>query len=291
MCRRSPYVISLSDADRRVLEGRSRAYTAPHAEVVRAKIVLLAAEGLPNTVIGQRLDVHVDVVSRWRKRFAVQGVDGLSDRERSGRPRVFPAPVVAEVKAMACEPPERRGAPLSRWSSAELAGQAVAEGLVAAVSASSVRRWLAEDSIRPWRYRSWIFLRDPDFAAKAGRALDLYARMWNGVELGADDYVLSADEKSQLQALRRCHPQLPPGPGRERRVEFEYKRGGTLAYFGAYDVHHARLIGRVEPTTGIAPFGRLVAQVMITSPMPRPGGFSGSSTTAPRMPGGPRSSG
>ena len=133
----------------------------------------------------------------------------------------------------------------------------MAEGLAVSVSASTVRRWLAADAIKPWRHRSWIFPRDPDFAAKAARVLDLYARIWDGVPLGADDYVISADEKSQLQALSRCHPDWPAGPGRVPRVEFEYERHGTLAYFGAYDVHRARLIGRVAPTRpGSSPFMR-----------------------------------
>src|SRR3954449_398670 len=254
MSRRSPFVIELSEADRAVLEARSRAYTAPYAEVVRAKIVLLAAAGEDNIVLAERLNVHVGVVSRWRKRFCQAGLDGLADRPRSGRRRSFPAPVVAEVKAMACEPPEARQVPLSRWSSAELAAQAIAEGLISSLSASTVRRWLHADAIRPWQHRSWIFPRDPDFAVKAARVLDLYARVWDGVALGEDEYVLSADEKSQLQALRRRHPELPPGPRRTRRVEFEYRRGGTLAYFGAYDVHRAQLIGQVAPATGIAPF-------------------------------------
>lgn len=266
MSRPSPYVVVLSEADREVLEARARAYTASHAEVVRAKIVLLAAEGHPNTVIAVRLDVHVDVVSRWRQRFAVGGLAGLADRKRSGRPRSFAAEAVTEVKAMACEPPRDRRVPLSRWSSAELARQAVAEGLVETVSASTVRRWLADDAIRPWRYRSWIFPRDPDFAAKAGRVLDLYERVWQGVELGDDDYVVSADEKSQLQALSRCHPELAAAPGRDRRVEFEYDRHGTLAYLAGYDVHRAQLMGTVAPTTGIAPFGELVRQVMSREP-------------------------
>jgi transposase len=266
MSRRSPFVVVLSDADRAVLEERARAYTAPYAEVVRAKIVLLAADGVENTVIAGRLGVHVGVVSRWRKRFVQQGLEGLADRERSGRPRSFPAEVVAEVKAMACEPPAGRAVPLSRWSSAELAVQAVAEGLVASVAASTVRRWLAEDAIKPWQYRSWIFPRDPQFAARAARVLDLYQRLWEGAELGEDEYVISADEKSQLQALARRHPGLAPAAGRVRRVEFEYRRRGTLAYFGAYDVHRAVLIGRVAPTTGIAPFGALVEQVMTTEP-------------------------
>jgi transposase len=264
--RRSPYVVGLSDVDQLVLEERARSYAQPFAAVVRAKIVLLAAAGMTNVSIAAQVNVNVDTVSKWRKRFWAQGLAGLRDRERSGRPRSFPASVVAQVKAMACEPPQARQVPLSRWSSAELATQAVAEGLAVSVSASTVRRWLAEDAIKPWQHRSWIFPRDPDFAAKAGRVLDLYQRIWDGVALGEDEYVISADEKSQLQALSRCHPELAAGPGRARRVEFEYDRHGTLAYFGAYDVHRAALIGRVAPTTGIAPFGDLVAHVMTTEP-------------------------
>lgn len=266
MSRSSPFVITLSDADRAELRRRARCYTAPHAEVVRAKIVLLAAEGLENTMIARRLDVHVGVVSRWRRRFAAEGMGGLADRQRSGRPRVFPAAVVAEVKAMACEPPEDRGVPQSRWSAADLAAQAAKEGLVASVARSTVRRWLDADAIRPWRYRSWIFPRDPDFAVKAGRVLDLYQRFWDGAGLGDDEYVISTDEKSQLQVLSRCHPGLPPAPGRPGRVEFEYERHGTVAYLAAYDVHRAHLMGRVEPTTGIAPFTALVSQVMSAEP-------------------------
>ncbi len=266
MSRASPFVVELSDADRVVLEERARAYTAPFADVVRAKIVLLAAAGMQNVSIAERLDVDVDVVSRWRKRFCIEGIGGLADRKRSGRPRSFPAEVVAEVKAMACQPPEDRRVPLSRWSSAELAAQAVGEGLAVAVSASTVRRWLAEDAIKPWQHRSWIFPRDPDFAVKAGRVLDLYQRVWGGVALGEDEYVISADEKSQLQAISRCHPSLPAAPGRAGRVEFEYERHGTLAYFGGYDVHRAVLMGRVAATTGIAPFGELVRRVMSCEP-------------------------
>lgn len=266
MTRRSPYVIELSAADRAVLEERARAYTAPFAQVIRAKIVLMAADGDPNTVIAQRLDVHVGVVSRWRKRFFETGLAGLDDRPRAGRPRSFPPRVRVAVTAMACEPPPEREVPLSRWSSSELASQAVAEQLVESISASTVRRWLSEDAIKPWQHRSWIFPRDPDFAAKAARVLDLYARIWQGVELGADEYVISADEKSQLQALSRRHPDLPPGPGRCRRVEFEYRRHGTLAYLAGYDVHRAQLIGTIAPTTGIVPFNQLVTKVMTTQP-------------------------
>ena len=266
MSRSSPFVVTLPDADRAELQRRARCYSAPHAEVVRAKIVLLAADGLENTVIAARLDAHAGVVCRWRKRFAHEGMSGLADRQRSGRPRVFSAAVVAEVKAMACEPPEDRDVPQSRWSTADLAAQAVEEGLVESVARSTVQRWLDADAIRPWRYRSWIFPRDPQFAVKAGRVLDLYQRIWDGHELDDDEYVISTDEKSQLQILSRRHPGLPPAPGRPGRTEFEYERHGTVAYMAAYDVHRARLMGRVEPTTGIAPFTALVNQVMSAEP-------------------------
>jgi transposase len=98
MSRRSPYVIMLCPADRTVLEERARAYTASYASVIRAKIVSLAAEGEQNVRIAQRLDLHVDVVSTWRKRFFMFGLAGLEDRPGRGRPRSFTLEVVAESR-------------------------------------------------------------------------------------------------------------------------------------------------------------------------------------------------
>lgn len=92
----------------------------------------------------------------------------MLDQGMSGRPRVF----AAEVKAMACQPPQQQQVPLARWSSAELAAQAFTEGVVNSVLGSTVRRWPAGDAIKPWRFRSWIFPRDKDFAVKPGRVLD-----------------------------------------------------------------------------------------------------------------------
>ena len=179
-------------------------------------------------------------------------------------PEFFPPEVVVTVKALACEPPTC--GPLARWSTTELAAAAQRSGLVASISGSTIWRWLDEDAIRPWFHRSWIFPRDPDFARKAGRILDLYERVWEGQPLGADDFVISADEKTSIQARRRCHPTLPPLPGAVMKVEHEYQRAGAWAYLAALDVHHARLFGRCERTTGIVPFGRLVKQVMTAPP-------------------------
>jgi transposase len=263
---RSPFQITLGAAQRRWLEALARKPTAQQRQVTRARIVLLAAAGWTNAAIARTLQVAPNTAGKWRKRYFEEGVDGLRDRKRPGRPRVFPAAIVAEVKALACELPATRGVPLGRWSLADLRAEAIGCGLVETVSTTTLGRWLAADVLKPWRHRSWIFPRDPDFAAKAARVLDLYQRHLDGAVLGPDDYVISADEKTSIQARCRCHPSLPSAAGRAMRVEHEYDRGGALAYLAAWDVHHARLFGRCEPTTGIEPFGRLVDQVMTTEP-------------------------
>ena len=169
------------------------------------------------------------------------------------------------MKALACELPATHGLPLGRFSRAELHRLVVERGLSEA-SASTIWRWLHDDALKPWQQRSWIFVRDPLFAEKAGRVLDLYQRRFQGRRLRPDEYVLCADEKSQLQALGRRHATLPPAPGRAARFEFDYWRNGTVAYLAGWDVHHANLFDRVEAKTGIDPFGRLVEQVMSVEP-------------------------
>jgi len=171
-----------------------------------------------------------------------------------------------QIKAMACELPHQQGLPLSRFSGRDLVREATRRGLVASISGRTIWRWLDEDAIRPWQHRSWIFPRDPDFQPKAERVLDLYQGSWNDQALGAEDYVVSADEKTSIQARLRLHPTLPPRPHQAMRVEFEYERGGALAYLAAWDVRRAKVFGRCEATTGIEPFDRLVQQVMEQEP-------------------------
>ena len=259
-------MIELSEEERVELERRAGTVTLPFRIVQRARMILYAAEGMQDIDIAARLDCSPDSVSRRRARFLAERLDGLEDHARSGQAASFsPRKQVAEVKAIACDLPRSHELPLSRFSRVELHRLVIERGVTEA-SASTIWRWLHEDAIKPWQTRSWIFPRDPDFAAKAGRALDLYARVFDGKRLRPDEYVISADEKTQLQALGREHQTVAPGPGRPGLLEFEYLRGGTLAYLAAWDVHHANLFDRVEQTTGIVPFGRLVDQVMNVEP-------------------------
>ena len=131
-----------------------------------------------------------------------------------------------EVKAIACELPSRLDLPLSRLNVPDIKAEVIRRGIVASISGSTIWRWLDDDAIRPWTFRSWIFPRDPAFEAKAGRVLDLYGRRFEGKALGCNDFVVSADEKPSIQARCRCHPSLPPAAARAMRVEHEYDRGG-----------------------------------------------------------------
>jgi hypothetical protein len=131
---------------------------------------------------------------------------GAADR------RSFPPQVGAEVIRLACKRPADCEVPLARWSSAELARETVARGICEQISGVTVWRWLSEDAIKPWQYRSWIFPRDPEFTTKAGRILDLYAGRWEGELLHPGDYVVCCDEKPSIQARQRKHRTLPATP-------------------------------------------------------------------------------
>lgn len=178
----------------------------------------------------------------------------------------FPPQVIMEVKALACELPRHRGLPFSRLSHSDIAREAVQSGITASISGATVWRWLSADAIKPWCYRSWIFPRDPKFAEKAAKVLDLYHRVWDGQSLGPDDYVISADEKTSIQARERKAQSLPPRPGRYRKVEAEYIRHGALAYLAGWDVHRAKVFGFCAKKTGIESFEQLVSLVMTQEP-------------------------
>jgi DDE superfamily endonuclease len=188
----------------------------------------------------------------------------MTSRDGAAR-RIFPPLDPALVKAVACELVAETKQPRSRQSLADVTARG-RTGLGIPISRSTVWRIRDTDAIKPWRYKDWIFPRDPHFADKAGPILDRYAGMWQGEPLGSKDHLLSADEKTRIQARRRCHPSLPPAPGRAASIENEYERGGALHYLAAGDVRRGHVMGRCELTTGIAPVGRLVKQVLAEDP-------------------------
>ncbi|HYS27938.1 MAG TPA: IS630 family transposase [Candidatus Limnocylindria bacterium] len=253
----------MTTSQRRTLKARDRGHKTPLRDWQRAHIVLLAARGYSNAGIARRTHVTIDTVRTWRDRFANEGMDGLNDRPRSGRPRIITALQRAEICALACHLPAVTGVPLSRWSTAELQKEILAAGIITGISYSSIRRILAEHPIKPWQYESWIFPRDPDFVAKASVILDLYAGFYQGLPLGPGDRIISIDAKPSIQARHRLHPISPSGFGTPMRVEHEYERRGALALLAALDTRDGTIAAaRTPPTVGIVPFMALIGEVM-----------------------------
>jgi hypothetical protein len=263
------YRIDLSGKEKQLLRQAKKKGRTDARLVIRILIILLANKGKTIHETAETLDCCEQTVLNQRKQFLARRTAGpvlaLQDRPRSGRPVTYGPAQRTHVTALVCETLWKHEAPLSRFSVADLLRVVQQEEGLAGLSHSSLGRFLRHDALKPWRYRYWLFPRDPDFVARACVILDLYAGFWEGQRLGAADYVLSADEKS-VQILARIHPGLPAAPGYAQRVEFEYERRGTVAYHAAWDVFRGQLFGRVAPTTSIATFTELIDLVMGQEP-------------------------
>jgi hypothetical protein len=175
-------------------------------------------------------------------------------------PGPFPPQQQAVVKALACDRPHSQGQPLSRLSVNDVLRRARQEGIE--TSASTLRRCLAQDALRPWFHRTWLFPKDPLLLEKATPILELYHGRWQGEPLSNRDAVLSADEMTGLQALSRIHPSVPARPGEPALTEFEYKRHGTLVYTAFLNIRTGRVYGETSATNGIAPFEAALARCL-----------------------------
>jgi transposase len=217
------------------LEAIVRRASAPQALVRRARIVLLAAGGLPNERIARELGCAVSTVRAWRRRFARGGLAGLSDRPRSGRPGVYGPDVRLRVAVTATSvPPEG----CSAWTHALIAAELADTG----ISASQAGRILASPGLSPRKVRGWLNRRDDDqFWARAAAVCDLYLRPPEGTVL------VCIDEKTGIQAKYRKYPEQPARRGRAARRESGYVRNGTVSIIAALQVATGQVI--TEPVT------------------------------------------
>jgi transposase len=232
---RQAQAIKLSREDRKSLELLTRRGTAEHRQVVRAQIALLAHAGQTTTAISQAVGVSVQTVSHWRTRLARQGLRGLQEVARPGRPRRIGPAQRLELLALACEPAEPQGRATPTLD--ELVDRAVERGVVKQISRSHLQRILQAGDVRPHRVRQWLHSPDPQFRQKVNAICALYRQAPKG------SVVLSVDEKTGIQAIERKHSDRAPVPGRARRREFEYIRHGTQALIAAMDVHSGRVMG------------------------------------------------
>jgi transposase len=265
--------LEISDEERTELERRVRSNTVEARVSKRARIVLLAAEGLSNRAIGERVGMHFNQVGEWRSRFTVDRLAGLLDGDRPGRPPTYDHDdVLLLVKTITEDPPDAA----TRWTMAALADRMAERGVP--ISASQSWRICRALDLKPWQVQSWMTSHDPDFWEKAGDVCGLY------LDPPENALVWSVDEKTGIQAKSRINPTKPavpadgavdkiratPAPaggaqppivtdapatdarraaGIPVRQEFEYERNGTAKLFAAFNVHQGTVAGWVTDST------------------------------------------
>src|SRR3954464_12559785 len=223
MANRAAPALVLRPGDREELERWTRSSTVPASAAKRARIVLLAADGTANTRIAELVDATVTTVLSWRERYQAKGLEGLSDAQRSGRPRTLDhRAIVAETLK---PPPKKLG--VTHWSSRLLADR------LGIGNASVARAWRAY-GIRPWKAESFRFSTDPELVGKVTDICGLY--LGTNADVPTNAIVLSIDEKSQIQALDRTVPILPMAPGKVERRSHDYYRHGTTTLFAALEI-------------------------------------------------------
>jgi transposase len=222
--------IQLSGTERAELEAWTRRRSSAQALALRSRIVLLAAEGLTNTAIGERLGVSRATAAIWRSRFAEHRLDGLLDEPRPGRPRTISDEQVEEVIVRTLETTPKDA---THWSTRSMARE------VGLTQSAVLRIWKAF-GLQPHRQDTWKLSKDPLFIDKVRDVVGLYL---NPPERAV---VLCVDEKSQIQALDRTTPILPMLPGTPERATHDYKRSGTSSLYAALDITTGKVIGRLH---------------------------------------------
>jgi len=229
----------------------TKRHKSEQRKVVRARIVLHAAQGHSNTKIAKELGIHIDTARMWRDRWvAFQGVDlevlsledRLEDVPRPGKPSKITEEQRCKMAALACEAPGKVGRPISQWTEREIADEVIAQGIVKHISPRHAARLIKKKGLKPHLFRYWLNkVPDEQREEKIEEGCALYAKAPERAKDG--ERTMSMDEMTGVQALERKHPDLPMQPdspaapgGRILRREFEYIRHGTMSWFLNLDV-------------------------------------------------------
>jgi transposase len=278
----------ITERQQAVLRQFAAASTSPVRLAQRAEVILRAFEGQENQVIAAAIDLDPTAVGLWRRRWvqawpqliqiectethaafrrAIQDV--LSDRPRSGNPGKFTPEQVTQILALACEPPEHSGRPITHWTYKELADEAQKRGIVASISQAQVGRYLREAELQPHKSRYWLNTKEKDpqhFQEKVEQVCTCYLEAPR-LYTEANTHTVCTDEMTGLQALERVAATLPMQPGHRECREFEYKRHGTTTLIGNFHVVTGQLLApTLGPTRTEADFVGHVAQTVATDP-------------------------
>ena len=259
-----PVAIQLVADERDALERMVRTSTAAQRDVLRANIVLLAAEGHANSMITEMLGVEENTVGKWRRRFAKRRIAGLRDEPRSGRPPKFTARQKTRVLKKATQRPRDHGVPFSHWDSAALSRLAVEAGIAESIHPTTVWRWLNEADLKPHRVQYWLRSEDPDFEEKSQDVIGVYLAASRRAKRGIVTF--SIDEKTSIQARERVRPDLRVIPATPQRIEHEYECHGTLCLTAGLNVATGEVQGLLTPDRPAPVFARFLEDLIASVP-------------------------
>ena len=280
--------ITITERQQEILQTFSRSVTAASRLRQRASIIVLAFDGLLNEDIAQRVGLTHRQVGRWRRRWAnawnrlidieccesravlrraIEAV--LSDEPRPGAPGKFTPEQVTQILAVACEPPEKSGRPITHWTARELTDEVIRRGIVASISPSQVSRYLREAALQPHKSRYWLNTTEKDparFEEQVKTVCDTYLAAPER-ERTDQTHTVSVDEMTGLQALERIAPSKAMIAGKCQLIEFEYERHGTLCLIGNLVVTTGELLRpTIGPTRTEADFASHIEQTVATDP-------------------------
>ena len=264
--RRGPKLIAIKPAsdERAALERTVRTATAPQRDVLRASIVLLAADGHANRAVAEMLGVEENTVGKWRRRFGEKRMVGLRDEPRSGRPPKFTAPQKVRVLKKATQHPRESGVPFSHWDAASLARLAVDAGITESIHPTTVWRWLNDADLKPHRVQYWLQSPDPDFEQRSQDVIKVYLAARRRAKQGIATF--SIDEKTSIQARERVRPDLAMVRGIPQRIEHEYIRHGTLCLTAGLDVATGNVRGLITADRPAPVFARFLRELIASVP-------------------------
>ena len=280
--------VVITERQQMILQEFVNGRTTPVRLQQRATVVLRAFAGVDNADIAQEIGLGPDAVGLWRRRWAkvwprltvfecaenladlrraIAAV--LDDKPRSGNPGKFTPEQVTRILALACEPPEKSGRPITHWTNAELADEAMKQQIVPSISVAQVGRYLRDAELQPHRSKYWLNTKEKDpvqFQSKVEAVCDCYLDA-PGLYATANTHTVCIDEMTGIQALERIAAALPTGQGKTECREFEYERHGTLTLIGNFHVVTGELLApSLGPTRTEADFVQHVTQTVATDP-------------------------
>lgn len=260
-----PTPVPVTDRERQHLESLVRQATCPQHLARRARMILLAGQGLGVRPTADPIGVSRSTVQGWRRRWLenpdLRVAKRLSDALRSGTPATFNTEQICTIIALACETPNDSGRAITHWTQWEIADEAVKRGIVESIAPRSIGRFLKEADLTPPRSQYWLEAKpDAQFAEKCQDSCETYrlapARAAAGIKTS------SIDELTGMQALERIAPTRPMTSGRVERREFEYKRHGTHTRIAEFDVATGTVTGRLGQTRTAADFTQCLAPMI-----------------------------